>query len=114
MLKIAALIMLFSNSSHAGDLTKRAKEIIFDEITRSVYFEDEGHVRAPSLISDFQFLQTDEFEFQVSGDSYSDWDAKIIHYDCQVNVVTRRIIRAAEDISISCRLSGENWPKYNH
>ncbi len=110
MLKLAAILLIFSNPAQACDLSVQAKKIIFDEITRTVFFEDEGLTRAPSQISDFNFVQKDEFEFQVTGDSYSDWDGKVIHYDCLVSILNRGMIRTADDISLSCSLIGENWP----
>ena len=110
MKNLMVLCLLLSGSAIADELSMKTKKIIFDEIAMSVFFEDEGIVRAPSKISDFTFSVTDENLILVSGDSYSAWDDKIIHYDCMVKVLSRGAILSAKDIDVKCSMSGENWP----
>lgn len=94
----------------ATELPINAKKIIFDEISSDVFFEDEGAVRAPQALEDFKFEQVDEFEFLVTGESYSEWDEKKLIYNCTVTIITRGMINSANDISLDCALENENWP----
>ena len=110
MKKFWILSLLISTTSVAAELPLKTKQIIFDEIAMSIYFEDEGMIRGPSNLNDFSYIQTDESQILVSGDSYSQWDDKVIHYDCMVQVLTRGTIKSAKDIDVRCTLSGENWP----
>ena len=114
-MKKLILILLTVNpfSSFASsriDFPESVKQIIFEEITANVFFEDEGFIREPSDLKDFTFTQVDEFVIRVTGDSYSDWDMKTIGYDCMVNVLTRGQIKSSKDIEVKCSLTGENWP----
>jgi hypothetical protein len=111
-MKFILFFLSFVSFSYAQELPLKAKEIIFDEISSMVFFEDEGLVRAPQKIEDFTFLFSDEFIISVSGESFSDWDQKMIGYQCQVNVLSRGMIESNNDVEIICDLTGENWPYY--
>ena len=93
-----------------AELPLVAKQIIFDEISADVFFEDEGAIRAPQAIENFKFDQVDEFEFSVTGESYSDWDGKNLIYHCNVTIISRGTIISSNDISLNCTLENENWP----
>ena len=108
LLIFAALTL--SLAASAQTLPESAKQIIFEAISEEVYFEDEGYTRLPKALNDFKFTQTDEFEFTVSGESFSDWDNKVIGYECLVTSLSRGIIKSTSDVDVSCTLTGENWP----
>jgi hypothetical protein len=103
-------VLTLSLTSYAQALPETAKQIMFDAISRDVYFEDDGYTRMPKALSDFTFTQTDEFEFSVSGTSFSDWDNKEIGYECTVTSFTRGMITSVNDIEVNCTLTNENWP----
>jgi thermitase len=107
---LVSLLGFFIQAANANELPQLAKKIIFQQIQEDIFFEDEGAVRAVRSIDDLQYKMTDEFRITVSGDSYSEWDRKKIHYDCEATVLTRGKIRTAKDVSTFCRISGENWP----
>ncbi|NDD92785.1 ATP-binding cassette domain-containing protein, partial [bacterium] len=78
--------------------------------THILSFEDEGQSRSVRALEDLQFKQTDESKIRISGDSYSDWDQKVIHYECEAEVLSRGMIRSGKDVSTTCKMDGENWP----
>jgi hypothetical protein len=111
-MKFILLFLSFVTFSYAQELPLKAKEIIFDEISSMVAFEDEGLMRLPQKIEDFTFVFSDEFIISVSGESYSDWDQKMIGYQCQVKVLSRGMIESKNNVEIECELTGEHWPYY--
>lgn len=106
---LALTVLMFSTHSMAAELPLKTKKIILSAIASDVFFEDEGAVRAPSKVSDFTFKKMKKNMILVTGDSYSDWDMKKIHYTCEVTVLNAKIT-TDEDLSVSCSLDGENWP----
>lgn len=100
----------YAPAASAHELPKLAKQIIFDQIQDDIYFEDEGQSRSVRALEDLQFKQTDESKIRISGDSYSDWDQKVIHYECEAEVLSRGMIRSGKDVSTTCKMDGENWP----
>ena len=111
-MRFILLFLSFVSFSYAQELPLKAKEIIFDEISSMVFFEDEGLARAPQNIEDFSFIFSDEFLIVVSGESYSEWDQKMIDYQCEVKVLSRGMIESKNDVEIECELTGEHWPYY--
>jgi hypothetical protein len=110
MKTILALSVLFlTTSSFASELPLKVKKIIIAEIANDIFFEDEGAVRAPQNISDFSFKQVKSNLMQVTGASYSEWDMKVIGYDCTVKLLAMKIV-SHKDIAVDCILIGENWP----
>lgn len=109
MLKFFCVLMLLSSTSFAAELPAKAKKIILAEIASDIFFEDEGAVRAPQKISDFSFKQVKANLIYVTGASYSEWDMKVIGYDCTVKVLAAKI-NSHKDIAVDCILTGENWP----
>lgn len=107
------LLVLVSGVVQAQDLPTEAKQVIFDEISSIVFFEDEGAVRAPTNVEDFEFTMTDEFTIRVQGKSYSDWDMKELSYDCSVELTTRGMIKSNKDINVTCSVENEEWPYWN-
>lgn len=80
------------------------KQQVFEEISNLVFFEDEGFVRAPQSVSDFNFKSIGNNRFSVTGNSYSDWDMKEISYDCTAEVSEAKLL------ALTCSLENENWP----
>jgi hypothetical protein len=113
MKSLIALSLFFSFSAFANDISKQAKMVIFNEISEIVFFEDEGMVRSPESLEDFQFIQESDARITVSGSSYSQWDMKELQYDCVVKVLTKSIIKSSKDISVTCEVQNENWPYFN-
>lgn len=109
-LALALLLTHFALSAQASEIPQSVKELFFDEIANLVFFEDEGFERAPQKLEDFTYTQTDEFEFSVTGKSFSEWDMKVIGYDCLITVLTREVPTSADDIQVDCTLSDEHWP----
>lgn len=111
------LLLVFSffafNLVQAQEISLETKKIIFDGITEDIFFEDEGFVRMPQKIADFNFTYVDEFMLKISGSSYSHWDDKELIYYCVVEVLTRNLIQSSRDIRVSCQVEGENWPYIN-
>lgn len=107
---VALLLTHFAYSAHATEIPQSIKELFFDEISNFVFFEDEGFERVPQKLEDFTYTQTDEFVFTVTGRSFSEWDLKEIGYDCTITVLTREVIKSAEDFEVDCTLSDEHWP----
>jgi len=110
LIAILFAIPSFSNAQSL-DLSVQSKEIIIDAIAEYVFFEDEGYVRAPQGIEDFQFQIVDENKIIVTGESLSDWDMQDIKYYCEIKVLSRGVIEKAQDIEIDfCQLENEHWP----
>jgi hypothetical protein len=107
---ILALFFFSLASAVKAEVPAKLKIILLDAVAEEVFFEDEGYVRAPQKIEDFTFNQVDEFEFSIQGSSYSEWDDKIIGYDCVATALTRGIIQKTQDLKVSCTLTDENWP----
>jgi hypothetical protein len=113
-MKSLLLLSLFcSFSTFANDISKEAKMVIFNEISEMVFFEDEGMVRSPENLEDFQFVQVSDARIYVKGSSYSQWDMKELQYDCVVKVLTKSIIKSSKDINVTCNVENENWPYFN-
>jgi hypothetical protein len=113
-MKIMILALLFvCGGARASEIPESIQKIIFDEIGRLVYYEDEGAMRLPSKISDFTYKMEDEFLISVKGNSYSEWDMKDLAYDCQVKITTRGMIKSSKDIEVDCKVETENWPYWN-
>ncbi|MFZ4713436.1 MAG: hypothetical protein ACOYL6_06985 [Bacteriovoracaceae bacterium] len=106
-------LLLMSSLAQASDISDSVKEIIFQEISDQVAFEDEGATRLPQNINDFSYVVEDEFNIRVIGKSYSDWDMKELDYNCLVEVQTRKEITKSEDIIVTCKIQNENWPYWN-
>lgn len=98
------------NPAGAHELPDLAKQIIYQQIQEDIYFEDEGLTRSIQDLRDLNFSQTDETIIRISGDSYSQWDQKKVHYECDTEVLVRGSIRSERDVSTSCQMTGENWP----
>jgi hypothetical protein len=113
MLKALSFILLLSSFAYATELPLKSKEVIFEAITRDMYFEDEGYSRMPKSIDDFTYTIMEKDLIKVEGFSYSDWDMKEIFYACTVKVLTRGMIEKMEDVDVRCKLEGENWPYAN-
>ncbi len=107
---LVPFLALFIHSAGAAELPEAAKQIIFEQIQEDIFFEDEGLVRSVKSMDDLHFKQRDEFKIRISGDSYSRWDQKKIHYDCEATILTRGAIQTKNDVSTLCRMTGENWP----
>jgi thermitase len=110
LITLVSLLALSIQTAGANELPLAAKKIIFDQIQEDIFFEDEGLVRSVKSMDDLRFRQSDEFKIRISGDSYSVWDQKVIHYDCDATILTRGMIRTKNDVSTLCRMTGENWP----
>ena len=107
------ILIITSNLFHAKayDISPKAKVLIFQAISEYVYFEDEGFERMPQNSEDFTFAVTNEFEIQIHGSSYSEWDMKKIDYHCVISINTRGMIESSKDFTLeSCELENENWP----
>jgi hypothetical protein len=109
LLALATLTLSLAATAQS-ELPKSVKTLIFDDITRQVYFEDDGYKRMPQSMDDFIYTQTDESTFTVKGTSFSEWDNKDIGYDCVVEILVRGIPKTTKDINVTCEFSGMNWP----
>jgi hypothetical protein len=106
------LLLLSSSSIYANDISQNAKTIIYNEISDMVFFEDEGAVRAPTDLADFNFVQENDSTILVKGTSYSEWDMKDIEYECRVTLLSNGLIQSNKDISVDCNIKNENWPHF--
>ncbi|MBU6154758.1 MAG: S8 family serine peptidase [Bdellovibrionales bacterium] len=109
-LTLGIFLVFSSLSSQAAELPLSARKIIFDQIQEDIFFEDEGLTRSVQNLRDLQFKLVDESKIMISGDSYSAWDQKRVHYECESEVLVRGVIRSDEDVSTTCQMTGENWP----
>ena len=111
MKKLIIALFFFSFASAVkAEVPAKLKVILLEAVAEEVFFEDEGYERAPQKLEDFSFLQIDEFDFSIKGRSFSEWDDKVIGYDCVATALTREIIEKTSDLTITCTLSDENWP----
>ena len=104
----ASALLIFScsaslaSSGSSVEITAEMKSKAIESIGEYVFFEDEGAMRLPKGVEDFSFVLKHENMLHVTGSSYSDWDMKVIGYDCEVAVPSYEVKR--------CTLEGENWP----
>jgi hypothetical protein len=114
-MKFILLILSFFalNLVEAQEISIENQQLIFDAITESVAFEDEGLVRVPQKLSDFNFVIVDESLIEVVGQSFSQWDDKMLQYHCLVEVLTQKEIQSTQDLKVNCKVENENWPYIN-